>query len=47
MRFGDESDLVGKEKDDSFKGCEIGNLCKIYYTCRKEVFEWSGVNAQI
>ena len=25
MRFGDESDLFGKEKDDSFKG-SIGNI---------------------
>ena len=29
MRFGDESDLFGKEKDDSFKG-SIGN---IYQSC--------------
>ena len=25
MRFGDESDLFGKEKDDSFRG-SIGNI---------------------
>jgi len=29
MRFGDESDLFGKEKDDSFKG-SIGNIYQSY-----------------
>lgn len=29
MRFGDESDLFGREKDDSFKGC-IGNIYQTY-----------------
>ena len=29
MRFGDESDLFGKEKDDSFKG-SIGNIYQAY-----------------
>ena len=29
MRFGDESDLFGKEKDDSFKG-SIGNIYQTY-----------------
>ena len=29
MRFGDESDLFGKEKDDSFKG-SIGNICQSF-----------------
>ena len=29
MRFGDESDLFGREKDDSFKG-SIGNIYQTY-----------------
>lgn len=29
MRFGDESDLFGREKDDSFAG-SIGNICQTY-----------------
>ena len=29
MRFGDESDLFGKEKDDSFKG-SIGNIYQFF-----------------
>ena len=29
MRFGAESDLFGKEKDDSFRG-SIGNIYQLY-----------------
>ena len=36
MRFGDESDLFGKEKDDSFKG-SIGNIYQTY--AGKEVYD--------
>lgn len=36
MRFGDESDLFGKEKDDSFKG-SLGNIYQTYGG--KEVYE--------
>ncbi len=36
MRFGDESDLFGKEKDDSFKG-SIGNIYQSY--AGQEIYE--------
>lgn len=36
MRFGDESDLFGKEKDDSFKG-SIGNIYQTF--AGQEVYE--------
>lgn len=36
MRFGAESDLFGKEKDDSFKG-SIGNIYQSYAGC--EIYE--------
>lgn len=42
MRFGDESDLFGKEKDDSFKG-SIGN---IYQSFRgTDIYEFLEENA--
>ena len=36
MRFGDESDLFGKEKDDSFKG-SIGNIYQSFG--EREIYE--------
>ena len=36
MRFGDESDLFGKEKDDSFKG-SIGNIYQSFGA--REIYE--------
>ena len=41
MRFGDESDLFGKEKDDSFKG-SIGNIYQAY--AGADVYEAGGVD---
>ena len=37
MRFGDESDLFGKEKDDSFKG-SIGNIYLLYFVTKNHSF---------
>ena len=38
MRFGDESDLFGKEKDDSFKG-SIGNIYQSFGGKVQEIYE--------